>query len=96
MMKKASILLTDSGGLQEEGPGLGVPVLVMRKVTERPEGIEAGVVKLVGVEEDTIVNEVQDILDNPDEYRRMIKAVNPYGDGKAAGRIVNALIMKDN
>lgn len=82
---------SDSGGIQEEAPSLGKPVLVMRDTTERPEGVEAGVVKLVGTDKDTIVNEILELLDNPSLYEKMSKAVNPYGDGRAAERIVNIL-----
>lgn len=94
MTKRASIVLTDSGGLQEEAPGLGVPVLVMRDVTERPEGVEAGVVKLVGTDQYTIWNEVHRLLDNSDAHLRMARAVNPYGDGHAAERIRDALLSQ--
>ena len=91
LMEKASIVLTDSGGIQEEAPGLGKPVLVMRDTTERPEALEAGTVKLVGTSRDTIVNELSRLLDDPASYEKMSKAVNPYGDGKACGRIVERL-----
>ena len=91
LMEKADIVLTDSGGIQEEAPGLGKPVLVMRDTTERPEALEAGTVKLVGTDYNRIVSEVCDLLDNPSHYEAMSKAVNPYGDGKACARIVNAL-----
>ena len=91
MMEKSHIVLTDSGGIQEEAPGLGKPVLVMRDTTERPEAVEAGTVRLVGADYDAIVANVCDLLDHPDAYEQMSKAVNPYGDGKACGRIVNAL-----
>ena len=91
LMKRATIVLTDSGGLQEEAPGLGVPVLVMREVTERPEGVQAGTVKLIGTDSFTILRETQNLLDNQDVYSKMAKAVNPYGDGHAAERIVQAL-----
>ena len=86
-MEKSDIVLTDSGGIQEEAPGLGKPVLVMRDTTERPEALEAGTVKLVGTDYDKIVGEVSALLDDPVYYDRMSKAVNPYGDGKACGRI---------
>jgi len=92
LLKHTNLLLTDSGGLQEEAPGLGVPVLVMRRVTERPEGIEAGTVRLVGTTSERIISEARKLLDNPQEYARMAQAVNPYGDGHAAGRIVRAII----
>ena len=91
LMEKSSIVLTDSGGIQEEAPGLGKPVLVMRDTTERPEALEAGTVKLVGTHYDNIVNELSALLDDPDHYRAMSQAVNPYGDGHACERIVNQL-----
>lgn len=91
LMEKSNIVLTDSGGIQEEAPGLGKPVLVMRDTTERPEALDAGTVKLVGTDYDKIVNEVSELLDNQIHYESMSKAVNPYGDGKACERIVNIL-----
>lgn len=91
LMEKSTIVLTDSGGIQEEAPGLGKPVLVMRDTTERPEALEAGTVKLVGTDYDKIVSEVSALLDNQDYYNSMSKAVNPYGDGLACGRIVEFL-----
>ena len=91
LMEKSTIVLTDSGGIQEEAPGLGKPVLVMRDTTERPEALEAGTVKLVGTNYDKIVNEVSALLDNKEHYDAMSKAVNPYGDGLACSRIVEAL-----
>lgn len=91
LMEKATIVLTDSGGIQEEASGLGKPVLVMRDTTERPEALSAGTVKLVGTNYDKIVNEVCTLLDNEMEYEKMSKAVNPYGDGLACSRIVNYL-----
>ena len=91
LMEKSAIVLTDSCGIQEEAPGLGKPVLVMRDTTERPEALEAGTVKLVGTDYDKIVNEVSGLLDNQEYYEKMSKAVNPYGDGKACSRIVKAL-----
>ena len=91
LMEKSTIVLTDSGGIQEEAPGLGKPVLVMRDTTERPEALEAGTVKLVGTDYDKIVSEVSALLDNQDYYDTMSKAVNPYGDGLACGRIVDVL-----
>lgn len=91
LMSKATIVLTDSGGIQEEAPGLGKPVLVMRDTTERPEALEAGTVKLVGTSYDKIVSEVSMLLENKEYYDMMSKAVNPYGDGLACGRIVNVL-----
>ena len=92
LMSKATVVLTDSGGIQEEAPGLGKPVLVMRDTTERPEALEAGTVKLVGTDYDKIVSEVSQLLEDQAYYDKMSKAVNPYGDGLACGRIVDALI----
>ena len=89
LMEKSTIVLTDSGGIQEEAPGLGKPVLVMRDTTERPEALEAGTVKLVGTNYERIVHEVSELIDNQEYYDRMSKAVNPYGDGTACVRIVN-------
>lgn len=91
LMEKSYIVLTDSGGIQEEAPGLGKPVLVMRDTTERPEAVTAGTVKLVGTDYDAIVNNVSELLDNQQAYLQMSKAVNPYGDGHACERIVNFL-----
>ena len=91
LMEKSTIVLTDSGGIQEEAPSLGKPVLVMRDTTERPEALEAGTVKLVGTNHDLIVCEVSRLLEDGDYYNQMSKAVNPYGDGHACERIVNAL-----
>ena len=91
LMEKSTIVLTDSGGIQEEAPGLGKPVLVMRDTTERPEALEAGTVKLVGTDYDKIVNEVSCLLDDESCYEQMSRAVNPYGDGKACERIVRYL-----
>lgn len=91
LMEKSTIVLTDSGGIQEEAPGLGKPVLVMRDTTERPEALEAGTVKLVGTDYDKIVDEVSALIDNPEYYDRMSKAVNPYGDGLACNRIMSYL-----
>ena len=91
LMEKSNIVLTDSGGIQEEAPGLGKPVLVMRDTTERPEALEAGTVKLVGTDYDKIVSEVSLLLDDQEHYDAMSKAVNPYGDGLACGRIVDTL-----
>lgn len=92
LMSKSYLILTDSGGIQEEAPSLGKPVLVMRKVTERPEGVKAGTVKLVGTEVDNMVKEVSLLLNSSLEYNRMAKAVNPYGDGKASLRIAKILL----
>lgn len=89
LMEKSDIVLTDSGGIQEEAPGLGKPVLVMRDNTERPEALEAGTVRLVGTDFDKIVSEVSSLIDDQSYYEKMSKAQNPYGDGKAAQRIVN-------
>ncbi|MFT3896002.1 MAG: UDP-N-acetylglucosamine 2-epimerase (non-hydrolyzing) [Anaerolineales bacterium] len=92
VMKRATLILTNSGGLQEEAPTFGVPVLVMRETTERPEGVDAGILKLVGTETRTIVQEAKRLLDDPVEYAKMAKAANPYGDGHAAERIIQALL----
>lgn len=92
LMRKSTIVLTDSGGIQEEAPGLGKPVLVMRDTTERPEALEAGTVKLVGTDYDKIVSEVSGLLDNQEYYDQMSQAVNPYGDGLACSRIVKKLM----
>ncbi len=91
LMSKAYLVLTDSGGIQEEAPGLGKPVLVMRDTTERPEAVQAGTVKLVGTDKDVIIREVSDLISEPDKYEAMSKANNPYGDGLACERIVEAL-----
>ena len=90
LMEKSTVVLTDSGGIQEEAPGLGKPVLVMRDTTERPEALESGTVHLVGTNHDLIVSEVSTLLDDPEAYEKMSKAVNPYGDGKACSRIVSS------
>ncbi|QIU96353.1 non-hydrolyzing UDP-N-acetylglucosamine 2-epimerase [Bacteroides faecium] len=92
LMEKSTIVLTDSGGIQEEAPGLGKPVLVMRDTTERPEALDAGTVKLVGTDYNKIVDEVSILLDNAETYKKMSMAVNPYGDGLACGRIVKSLL----
>jgi UDP-N-acetylglucosamine 2-epimerase (non-hydrolysing) len=92
LLKKTTVLLTDSGGLQEEAPGLGVPVLVLREVTERPEGVDAGTVRLVGAGREQIVHHTRRLLDDPAAHAAMAQAINPYGDGHAAERIVQALI----
>ena len=91
LMKKAHIILTDSGGIQEEAPSLGKPVLVLRDTTERPEAAEYGTVKLAGTDKEKIVQLVQELLDNETEYKRMSEIINPYGDGRAAERIVSVL-----
>lgn len=95
LMSKAAIVLTDSGGIQEEAPGLGKPVLVMRDTTERPEALASGTVHLVGTDYDKIVNEVSVLLDSEEAYKKMSQAVNPYGDGKACDRIVRILNGED-
>ena len=95
LMEKSSIVLTDSGGIQEEAPGLGKPVLVMRDTTERPEALAAGTVKLVGTDYDKIILETSLLLEDNDYYIKMSKAVNPYGDGKACERIVHFLSKTD-
>ena len=94
LMDGATIVLTDSGGVQEEAPSLGKPVLVMRETTERPEGIEAGNARLVGTRRDVIVDEVTRLLRYPEQCAAMAKVSNPYGDGKAAARIVEILFRK--
>jgi len=90
-MSKSYLILTDSGGIQEEAPSLGKPVLVLREVTERPEAVEAGTVKVVGLNKDKIVQEMQKLLDDKNEYKKMTQVINPYGDGKSAKRIVEVL-----
>ncbi len=92
LMKRAALILTDSGGIQEEAPAFGIPTLVLRDVTERPEGVEAGTLKLVGTERDSILDTARRLLDDETEYARMAKAANPYGDGHAAERIVKYLV----
>ena len=94
LMEKSTIVLTDSGGIQEEAPGLGKPVLVMRDTTERPEALESGTVHLVGTNHDLIVNEVSTLLEDKKAYDRMSKAINPYGDGLACKRIVDMFLNK--
>ncbi len=91
-IKRGYLVLTDSGGLQEEAPSLGKPVLVLRNETERPEAVDAGTVKIAGVDEDTIYNMTQELITNSDEYNKMAHAVNPYGDGHASERIVKAIL----
>jgi UDP-N-acetylglucosamine 2-epimerase (non-hydrolysing) len=91
LLKHSYIVLTDSGGIQEEAPSLGKPVLVMRDVTERPEAIDAGTVRLVGANRERIVKNMCELLDNTDIYQSMSLAHNPYGDGKACNRIMNVL-----
>jgi UDP-N-acetylglucosamine 2-epimerase (non-hydrolysing) len=90
-IRASSVVLTDSGGLQEEAPSLGKPVLVLREVTERPEAVRAGTAKVVGTDSKRIVSELSRLLLNPGAYRRMARAVNPYGDGRAAERIASAI-----
>jgi UDP-N-acetylglucosamine 2-epimerase (non-hydrolysing) len=96
ILKRSRLVLTDSGGLQEEAPGLGVPVLVLREVTERPEGVEAGTVKLVGTDTKRIIDSINLLLKNNDEYERMAKSVNPYGNGHASERIMEAIMAFDH
>jgi UDP-N-acetylglucosamine 2-epimerase (non-hydrolysing) len=96
LMRHASLVLTDSGGLQEEAPSFGVPVLVMRLVTERPEGVQAGTVRLVGTDPDVIITQARRLLDDPHAYAEMAQAINPYGDGNSAQRIVNAILAVGN
>jgi UDP-N-acetylglucosamine 2-epimerase (non-hydrolysing) len=95
LLKRCALVLTDSGGLQEEAPSLGKPVLVMREVSERPEAIEAGVAAMVGTDADSIVSKVHELLDQSDSYQRMARKSNPYGDGRAAVRIADALLEYD-
>ncbi|MAT42157.1 MAG: UDP-N-acetylglucosamine 2-epimerase (non-hydrolyzing) [Anaerolineaceae bacterium] len=92
LMQKAALVLTDSGGIQEEATGLGKPTLVMRATTERPEGVEAGVLKLVGTDTAAIVSEAKNLLDNPETYQKMAQAANPFGDGYAAEKIAKAIL----
>lgn len=94
LMRRANIILTDSGGVQEEAPSLGRPVLVMRDTTERPEAVSAGVAKLVGTKQDEIVRSVGELVSDPDAYRRMASAVNPYGDGESSPRVLEALLWR--
>jgi UDP-N-acetylglucosamine 2-epimerase (non-hydrolysing) len=91
LLKRSTLVLTDSGGIQEEAPALGKPVLVLREETERPEAVEAGVAKLTGTQEETIIAEVGRLLEDPVAYAAMARSVSPYGDGRAAVRIVNAI-----
>jgi UDP-N-acetylglucosamine 2-epimerase (non-hydrolysing) len=93
-MKQSYLILTDSGGIQEEAPSLGKPVLVMRDTTERPEGVEAGTCKLIGTQTDIIVNEVEKLFTDHNAYNRMAEKKNPYGDGKAANRIISILAQE--
>jgi UDP-N-acetylglucosamine 2-epimerase (non-hydrolysing) len=96
LIKRATLIVPDSGGLREEAPALGIPVLVLREATERPEGVEAGTLKLVGTQPRDIVREATRLLDDPSAYAEMSKAANPYGDGHAAERIVEALMNASN
>ena len=93
-MARSYLILTDSGGIQEEAPSLGKPVIVLRDTTERPEGIAAGTLKLAGTNEETIFSLIEELLTDQDEYNRMSHASNPYGDGKASKRIVDAIIER--
>jgi UDP-N-acetylglucosamine 2-epimerase (non-hydrolysing) len=92
LMNRAHLIITDSGGVQEEAPSLGKPVLVMRDTTERPEAVEAGTVKLVGTSREAIVSETLNLLQNSTDYQRMSQAHNPYGDGQAVGRILQTVL----
>jgi UDP-N-acetylglucosamine 2-epimerase len=92
LMQRATLIMTDSGGIQEEAPAVGTPVLVLREVTERPEAIEAGTARLVGTDPERIVSEARRLLDREKDYQEMAQAVNPFGDGHAAERIVGALL----
>ncbi len=94
LMNRAHIILTDSGGIQEEAPSLGKPVLVMRDTTERPEAVDEGTVRLVGTDAAAIVSNTRELLDDSAAYDQMSRAHNPYGDGKASGRIVDAIMEK--
>ena len=91
LMRRADLLLTDSGGVQEEGPALGKPVLVMRETTERPEGVEAGLTRLIGTQKARIMAETTKLLDHPTEYAKMTRPLNPYGDGRASRHILKAM-----
>lgn len=92
LLSRSYLVLTDSGGLQEEAPHFGIPVLVLRNETERPEAVKAGTVKVVGTNENNIVNEVKKLLEDSQEYKKMSKAINPYGDGNASQRIVRHIL----
>ncbi|MDD4938649.1 MAG: UDP-N-acetylglucosamine 2-epimerase (non-hydrolyzing) [Candidatus Omnitrophica bacterium] len=95
LMKRSYIILTDSGGVQEEAPSLGIPVLVLRQTTERPEAVTAGTVEIIGTQREKIVSAASELIDNSDKYNRMSRAINPYGDGKASQRII-ARLLKEN
>ena len=92
LMARCALVMTDSGGIQEEAPSLGKPVLVLRRETERPEAVAAGAVRMAGVESDQIVRQALTLLENPAEYAKMAQAVNPYGDGRACRRIADAAL----
>src|ERR1019366_1155030 len=92
LLRRCRLVLTDSGGIQEEAPTFGKPVLVMREKTERPEGVEAGVARLVGTDDEVIVREVSRLLSDPEAYRSMSRSMNPYGDGRASDRIARILL----
>ena len=92
LMQRATLILTDSGGVQEEAPAFGVPVLVLRETTERPEGVRAGTARLVGTDEERVFSEAARLLEDPSAYREMAQAVSPYGDGKAAERTACAVL----
>jgi UDP-N-acetylglucosamine 2-epimerase (non-hydrolysing) len=94
LMKRSYLILTDSGGLQEEAPSLGRPVLVLREVTERPEAVDAGTVRIVGINHKKIIERTVELLEDDREYKRMSRAVNPYGDGKASTRIIARLLKE--
>ena len=94
MLNKSYLILTDSGGIQEEAPSLGKPVIVLRDTTERPEGVQAGTLKLAGTNEEVLYNMIKELLDDKNEYNRMSQASNPYGDGKASKRIVDEIIRR--
>ena len=96
LMRHAALVLTDSGGIQEEAPGFGIPTLVLREVSERPEGVEAGVLKLVGTRTESIIKATTSLLNDANEYQRMARSVSPFGDGKAADRILRALLDYEN
>ena len=95
-MAASYLVLTDSGGIQEEAPSLGKPVLVMRNTTERPEGVEAGTLRLVGTDEENIYSNARLLLENSEQYGRMSRAVNPYGDGHACERIADVLLRDES
>jgi len=96
LMKRSYLVLTDSGGIQEEAPGLGKPVLVLREKTERPEAVEAGTVRLVGTNPKSIINQFSNIMENPGEYQKLSRAINPYGDGKSAQRIIKIIQKRES